>query len=75
MEINHTMRQRKKVFVRPTTYEVKNATCKRKKKCKYVRMRTKQTVIQQNKIHMDIAADLVIDTSGTKTFKLVRIKD
>ena len=43
-------------------------------KCKYVQMRTKQTVIQRNGIHMDIAADLVIDTSGTKTFTLVRIK-
>ena len=45
------------------------------KKCKYVRMRTKQTVIQRNGIHMDIAADLVIDKSGPKNFKLVRIND
>ena len=31
MEINHTMRQKKKIYVRPTIYEVKHATCKRKK--------------------------------------------
>ena len=31
MEINYTMRQKKKIYVRPTIYEVKHATCKRKK--------------------------------------------
>ena len=75
MEINHTMRQKKKIYVRPTIYEVKHATCKRKKKCKYMQMKPKQTVIQRNGIHMDIADGLVIDTTGTKTFTLVRIKD
>ena len=74
MEINHTMRQKKKIDVRPTIYEVKHATCKRKKKCKckYMQMKHKQTVIQRKGIHMDITDCLVIDT---RNFTLVRIKD
>ena len=75
MEINHTMRQKKKIYVRPTIYEVKHTTCKRKKKCKYMQMKTKKTVIQRNGIHMDIADRFVIDTISTKMFTLVRIKD
>ena len=51
MEINHTMRQKKKIYVRPTIYEVKHATCKRKKKCKHTQIKPKQTVIQRNQIH------------------------
>ena len=76
MEINHKMRKNKQIYVRPTIYEVKNATCKRKKKCKckYMQMKQKQTVIR-NGIHMDTADGLVIDTTGTKKFTLVRIKD
>ena len=68
MEINHTMRQKKKIYVRPTIYEVKHATCKRKKKCKckYMQIKQKQTVIQRIGIHMDIADGFVIDTTGTK---------
>ena len=64
MEINHTMRQKKKIYVRPTIYEVKHATCKRKKKCKYMQMKTKQTVIQWNGIRMDIVDDFGIDKRG-----------
>ena len=75
MEINHTKGKTKKIYVRPTVYEVKHATCKRKKKCKQTQIKLKQTVIQRNGIHMDTADGLVIDTPGTKTFTLVKIKD
>ena len=37
-------------------------------------MKQKQTVIR-NGIHMDTADGLVIDTTRTKTFTMVRIKD
>ena len=39
-----------------------------------MQMKPKQTVIQRNGIHMDIADDFVIDTTGTKKFTLGRIK-
>ena len=77
MEINQMIRQKKQIlYVRPTIYEVKRATCKRKKKCKckYMQMKQKQTVIR-NGIHMDTADGHVIDTTGTKNFTMVRIKD
>ena len=75
MEINHTMRQKKKIYVRLTIYEVKHAIYKRKKKCRYMQMKPKKTVIQKNGIHMDIADGFVMDTTGTIFFTLVRIKD
>ena len=75
MEINHTIGKTKKIYVRPTVYEVKHATCKRKKTCKQTQIKLKQTVIQRNGIHVDTADGIVIDTPGTKTFTLVKIKD
>ena len=75
MEINHTMRQKQKVFIRPIIYKVKKATCQRKKKCKYLPIKTKQSVIKWNGTNKDIADGFVVNTNSTKTYKLIKIKD
>ena len=75
MGINHTMRQRQKVFTRPIIYDVKNATCRRKKKCKGLPIKTKQTVTKRNGRNKDKVAGFIVETSGTKTYKFVKIKD
>lgn len=75
MEINHTMRQKQKVFTRPIIYDVKNATCRRKKKCKGLPIKTKQTVTKRNGRNKDKVAGFIVETSGTKTYKFVKIKD
>ena len=69
------LEQKKKLYVRPNFYKFNNATCKMKKKMKYVQMKTKQTVIQRNGMRMDIADGFGIDTIGTTFFTMVRIKD
>ena len=74
METNHTMRQKQKVFVRLVIYKVKNATCQRKKKCKCPPIKTKKTVMKRNGTNEDTIACFIIDTSGTKIYKFVKIK-
>ena len=74
MEINHSTRQKQKVFARPIIYEVKKAIYRRKKigKCPPIKQKT---VIKRNGTNKDTATGFIVNISGTKTYKPVKIKD